>query len=75
MASMFTYTRAAVERAMKVLHVQIEIFFPVQREHRRYAGTTWKRRGVEKSESRLSHPAWKSAKCAEFPLSPIPGDG
>jgi hypothetical protein len=32
----------------------------------------WKRRGVEKSNNRLSHSAWKSRKPAGFPLSHSP---
>src|SRR5260370_12518812 len=32
----------------------------------------WKRRGVEKSKSRLSHPAWKSRKVRGIPTFPPP---
>ncbi len=32
----------------------------------------WKRRGVEKSKSRLSHPAWKSRKPRGIPTFPQP---
>src|ERR1700677_1462457 len=32
----------------------------------------WKRRGVEKSKRRLSHPAWKSRKVRGIPTFPQP---
>ena len=32
----------------------------------------WKRRGVEKSKNRLSHPAWKSRKPRGIPTFPQP---
>src|SRR5260370_21972957 len=32
----------------------------------------WKRRGVEKSKTRLSHPAWKSRKRRGIPTFPQP---
>jgi len=46
------------------------------RQQKKMAGATglWKRRGVEKSKNRLSHPAWKSRKPAGFPLSHSLGD-
>src|ERR1039458_1338213 len=41
------------------------------RQPRRREGL-WKRRGVEKSERRLSHPAWKSRKVRGIPTFPQP---
>src|SRR6266567_2995486 len=42
-----------------------------RRQSRRREGL-WKRRGLEKSKSRLSHPAWKSRKLRGIPTFPQP---
>src|SRR5712692_6177630 len=42
-----------------------------RRQSRRREGL-WKRRGMEKSKSRLSHPAWKSRKLRGIPTFPQP---
>src|SRR5216683_7204504 len=42
-----------------------------RRQSRRREGL-WKRRGLEKSKSRLPHPAWKSRKLRGIPTFPQP---
>src|SRR5712691_7379863 len=42
-----------------------------RRQSRRREGL-WKRRGLEKSKNRLSHPAWKSRKLRGIPTFPQP---
>jgi hypothetical protein len=42
------------------------------RKIKRGADGLWKRRGVEKSKNRLSHPAWKSRKTRGIPTFPQP---
>jgi hypothetical protein len=74
---MFSYSKTAMERAMKVQ----EVIFAGDGEKDHVGGRQqkkwrrdglWKRRGVEKSKNRLSHPAWKSRKPRGIPTFPQP---
>jgi hypothetical protein len=77
MDRMLSYSKTAMERAMKVQGV---ISRAEAKKITRWqaaekmAGATglWKRRGVEKSKNRLSHPAWKSRKPRGIPTFPQP---
>ena len=71
---MLSYSKTAMERAMKVEEVISRA--KGEKDHgmaaEKMAGATglWKRRGVEKSKNRLSHPAWKSRKPRGIPTFP-----
>src|ERR1700694_3065810 len=71
MGSMFSYSKTAMERAMKVRGAFCGRWRERSRDRRQQKKCRrdglWKRRGVEKSKNRLSHPAWKSRKPRGIP--------
>jgi hypothetical protein len=74
---MFSYSKTARERVMNVQEVNLgramakdHVGGRPQKKWRRDG--LWKRRGVEKSKNRLSHPAWKSRKPRGIPTFPQP---